>query len=150
LCDPTENPATGISQATYLQERSTLIEMEQKNAEQHDKTVLAISMGGLALSITFLKEIAPHPQPETLIWIELAWACFVASLLTILASFLTGQWACRKHRDYLDLLYLGERDGVASTSSRWSRITDCFNVVSYILVFLAVGFLAYFSCCNLK
>ena len=73
----------GLSEEVYLQERSTLINLEQKNAEQHDKAVLAISMGGLALSITFLKEIAPHPLPESLVWVKIAWSMFVASLLAV-------------------------------------------------------------------
>ena len=80
-------PNGGISESTYLSERTLLIEIEQKSAAQHDKAILTVASGGLALSLTFLKEIAPHPLPETWKYIGISWACFVLSILTILLSF---------------------------------------------------------------
>jgi len=145
-----EDSATGMSEDTYLQERSTLIEIEQKSADQHDKAILTISMGGLAVSVTFLKDIAPHPLPGTLWSIGVSWFFFVASMLTILASFLTSQIACRRQRDLLDELYQHGTRGAERKADWWASLTHRLNVVSYILVFLAVGFLAFFSWLNLR
>ena len=39
----------GMSESAYFQERTTLIEMEQKSADQHDKAILTVATGGLAL-----------------------------------------------------------------------------------------------------
>ncbi len=149
-CEPeTEELLEYMSEATYFQERSTLIEIEQKSADQHDKAILTISMGGLALSITFLKEIAPDPSRETLILVGISWLCFALSMLAILFSFLTSQIACRRQRDVIDELYAhGTRDAERK-ANRWASVTHWLNVSSYILVFLAVSFLAVFSWLNL-
>jgi hypothetical protein len=100
----------GIDEPTYVRERTLLIEMEQKSADQHDKAILAVASGGLALSVTFLKDIAPHPLPETLKFLGLSWICFVIGILTILLSFQTSQSACRKQRDFLDNRYRSGSD----------------------------------------
>lgn len=156
-CDP-EQPKSepeqeelleSLSEDTYLQERSTLIEIEQKSADQHDKAILTISMGGLALSITFLREIAPNPSKETLILVAISWFCFGVSMLTILFSFLSSQIACRRQRDLLDELFEHGTRNVERKANRWSSLTHWLNVSSYILVFLAVSFLALFSWLNL-
>jgi len=145
-----EGSATGLTEDVYLQERTTLIEIEQKSADQHDKAILTISMGGLALSITFLKDIAPQPLPGTVWSIGTSWSLFVASMLAILASFLTSQVACRRHRDLLDELFqFGTRE-TERKADWWSSLTHWLNVISYILVFTAVGFLAFFSWLNLR
>ena len=145
-----DEPESCFSEGTYLQERSTLIEIEQKSADQHDKAILTISMGGLALSITFIKDIAPHPLPGTLWSIGTSWSLFVASMLAILASFLTSQIACRRPRDLLDELYQYGTREAERKGNWWSSLTHWLNVVSYVLVFFAVGFLALFSWLNLR
>jgi hypothetical protein len=141
---------SGMSIETYAQERTTLIEIEQKSADQHDKAILTISMGGLALSITFLKDIAPHPLPGTLWSIGVSWSLFVASMLTILASFLTSQTACRLRRDLLDELFQSGTRETENKADWWSSVTKWLNSVSYTLVFFAVIFFALFSWLNLK
>ena len=94
--------------------------MEQKSADQHDKAILAIASGGLALSVTFLKDIAPHPLPETWKYLGISWVCFVVSILAILLSFLTSQSACRKQRDFLDDQYQKVSPIVADKKNCWS------------------------------
>jgi hypothetical protein len=146
---PGEMPLDGMSESSYLQERTSLVEIEQKSADQHDKAILAVATGGLALSITFLKDIAPHPQPETWKFLGLSWGFFVLGILTILSSFLTSQSACRKQRDYLDQHYLEGPAAVAGKKNWWSFVTHWLNVASYVFVFFAVVFLTVFTWVNL-
>ena len=138
----------GIDEPTYVRERTLLIEMEQKSADQHDKAILAVASGGLALSVTFLKDIAPHPSPETLKYLGLSWTCFVVGILAILLSFQTSQSACRKQRDFLDNLYQNGSDSQAD-KNRWASWTNWLNWASYVLVFFAVVFFTFFSWLNL-
>lgn len=138
----------GIDEPTYVRERTLLIEMEQKSADQHDKAILAVASGGLALSVTFLKDIAPHPSPETLKYLGLSWTCFVLGILAILLSFQTSQSACRKQRDFLDSLYKNGSESDAD-ENWWSSWTNRLNWVSYVLVFFAVVFFTFFSWLNL-
>jgi hypothetical protein len=142
-------PLDGMSESTYLQERTSLVEIEQKSADQHDKAILAVATGGLALSITFLKDIAPNPQPVTWIYLGLSWGCFVLGILTILSSFLTSQSACRKQRDFLDQHYLEGAAAIAGRKNWWASVTHWLNLGSYFFVFLAVVLLTIFTWLNL-
>lgn len=145
----TQEPAGYMSDETYFRERGTLIEIEQKSADQHDKAILTISTGGLALSITFLKDIAPDPSKGTLVLVGISWICFGLSMLTILFSFLSSQIACRRQRDLLDELYLDGTRDQEKKANWWSSLTHWLNLASYILVFVAICFLALFSWLNL-
>jgi hypothetical protein len=141
--------ASGMDETAYVGERTLLVEMEQKSADQHDKAILTVASGGLALSITFLKDIAPNPLPETWKYLGVSWACFVVGILAILLSFLTSQSACRKQRDFLDELYQKGSVAVAAKKNWWSSWTNGLNWVSYALVFFAVVFFTLFSWLNL-
>jgi magnesium-transporting ATPase (P-type) len=141
--------AEGMGEPAYVQERTLLVEMEQKSADQHDKAILTIASGGLALSITFLKDIAPNPLSETWKYLGVSWACFVLGILAVLLSFLTSQSACRKQRDFLDKLYQDGSASVADKKNWWSSWTHWLNWVSYALVFFAVVFFTFFSWLNL-
>ncbi len=91
-----------VEYTTYLDERRLLIEAEQKGAQQFDKAILTLAGGALAISITFIKNIAPHPNVETIYLLKSAWFAFILSLLSTLCSFLTSQSACRKQRDIIE------------------------------------------------
>jgi hypothetical protein len=137
-----------MDEPTYVRERALLVEMEQKSAVQHDKAILTVASGGLALSITFLKDIAPHPSPETWMYLGISWGCFVVGILAILLSFQTSQSACRKQRDFLDNLY--QKSSISgSEKNGWSSWTNWLNWASYALVFFAVVFFTLFSWLNL-
>ena len=50
-----------MPRADYLKEHDGLVEGERHAAENFDKAMLALSGGVFALSITFIKELAPEP-----------------------------------------------------------------------------------------
>jgi len=52
---------------TYLEERKILIDSERETAQQFDKAILTLAAGALALSITFINQIAPEPKPNSVI-----------------------------------------------------------------------------------
>src|SRR5262245_8526451 len=85
---PQDCPATeaepSLKEEVYLDERKLLVDLEQKSADQHDKAILTLAAGGLALSITFLEKIAPNPRPDTLWLIAFSWGGFITSLVAIL------------------------------------------------------------------
>lgn len=141
-------PLCGLKEDVYRDERKLLVDLEQKSADQHDKAILMLAAGGLALSITFLEKIAPKPVPETLWLVAVSWGSFILSLCTILASFLTSQWACSEHRDILDRKFLNQ-DAGATDDFRWARRTSRLTIASYGCFLLAVLTFAIFSWLNI-
>ena len=72
-----------------LSERSRRVDALYAHGKQFDSALLTLSGGALLLSITFLKDIAPHPTH--LRWLVAAWACYGSSVVLILVSLLFAQ-----------------------------------------------------------
>ncbi len=130
----------------YVRERALLIDMEQKSADQHDKAILNLAMAALGGSITFMQVIAPTPVAGTLWLVRGGWIFLAGSILTILVSFLSSQWACQQMRQSLDDIQSG--DSGETKGIDWSKWTHRFNVVSFSLFGIGVCLLVVFSICN--
>jgi hypothetical protein len=78
----------------YLDERKQLVDAARESSRTFDKAVLTFGAAVFGASIAFLKDIAPHPAPDTLKWLGAAWLFFSLGLLSILLSFLFSHRAC--------------------------------------------------------
>jgi hypothetical protein len=136
-----------MSEETYFRERTTLIDMEQKSADQHDKAILTLTAGALGLSITFLDKIAANPLPETLFLVGLSWSLFILAIMCIVLSFLTSQSACRHQRELIDVEY--STGNIPDDNNLPANLTWYLNLGSYVLFVAGVIFLALFSWLNL-
>jgi hypothetical protein len=54
----------------YLQERRLLIDLKVDSERTLDRTIITLSGGALALSMTFVNQIAPNPKPPLIIDID--------------------------------------------------------------------------------
>jgi hypothetical protein len=131
-------------QQAYYDERKLYIELERDASQSFDKFLITLSAGALALSIAFMREIAPRPRDTALL--VLAWGLFAASLLAMLASFLASQEGMRRCRDIIDARYSG---GSEDDSNVWRPVTRCLNVFAIIAFIGGVASLAAFSAANL-
>ena len=132
-----------IEYTTYLDERRLLIEAEQKGAQQFDKAILTLAGGALAISITFIKNIAPYPKVETIYLLKGAWFAFILSLLSTLCSFLTSQSACRKQRDII------ESEESHNEKNKYASCTKWLNIISIISFIFGIFFLSIFCIENI-
>ena len=115
---------------------NVLLDLNKANTDQHDKAILQLTAGALALTVTFMEKIAPHPLPNTQYWLAGGWALLAASMAAMVLSFLTGQNACRRQLALLDIEF---REGMRPPqTNRWSSQVfygvDLAGVVA-ILVF---------------
>lgn len=126
--------------------RSWLVAADQKASEAYDKAVMTLAGGALGLSLTFIREIAKTPRPQSLWRLETSWLCLTLSLGFILLSMLWSQWALRKAMRQVDESSLpGARAGGAFAIS-----TAVLNVLSGSALLVGIGFLAWFSISNVK
>jgi len=138
----------------YLEERRLLIEAESQSVQSFDKAMLTLSAGALALSITFIRELAP--EPKNLCCLYLTWASFCLSLLSTLASFLTSQSSMRRQRDILDASQEerdSKDDGVnigGSQRNVWIPITKWLNCFAIMFFVVGVFCLAAFAAANIR
>ena len=122
----------GEKRKTYLEERKLLVDAERESARSFDKSMLTLSSGALALSITFIRQIAPVPRFEP--YLYLAWSGFILALLCTLVSFLSSQTALRKQRDILDLNYQDRRSAPEQKNlmSAVTNYLNWFSILSFI------------------
>jgi hypothetical protein len=94
---PEQNPA--VPKSTLSPElrayRDWLVQADHKASEAYDKAVMTLSGGALAISITFIHDIAPSPLATTIYRLIFAWGAFGLSITAILISQLTSCWALR-------------------------------------------------------
>jgi hypothetical protein len=120
-------------------------EAEERQSQGYDRAIITLSAGALAISVTYLQDIAPEPVHK---WVlGLSWACLGLSLLASLGSMLTSQHAHRRHRQILDALLADKDEGDANT---WSDVTNGLNWASSLTFALGVIFLFAFCFVNLR
>lgn len=117
----------------YLEERKQLVAAERDTAQQFDKAILTLAAGALALSITFINQIAPNPKPHSVYFLIGAWILFCSSLLSTLISFLTSQVACRKQRDILDDKLSSKENNKSNKAASWTNRLNYFSIAFFIL-----------------
>jgi hypothetical protein len=135
----------------YVDERKSLVEGEKTTADNFDKNILTLAAGALGISLVFLEKIAPEPNPKTLIYLYLSWASLVSSLLAILSSQLTGQYAYRRARVLLeDEFFPEEKKENCKKGNWWAKTTQFLNWASIFAFVFGTALLVYFSIQNVK
>jgi hypothetical protein len=119
----------------FMRERDGLIDA----AREFDKAVLTFGSAVFGASIAFIKDVAPKPNPCSLMWLLGSWALFSLGLLTIMLSFLFSQKACMFEID------IGAKTlknpNYERPNNYWSMLNDWCN---YLCVcFLFAGLLSW-------
>ncbi|MCP4975082.1 MAG: hypothetical protein GY931_02890 [Maribacter sp.] len=121
--------------------RNLLQEAEQKIGEGYDKTLIALSGGALAISVTFIKEIVGSSKIIEKAFLGLAWGSWALSLTSLLFAFYFGSLAYRYAIKALDQDRLDNTNpgGLFSTLTRW------LNAIGGISFLVGVAAFLYFS-----
>lgn len=136
-----ENPKESSDLKAY---RDWLIKADYEASEAYDKAIMTLSGGALAISITFIHDIAPSPKPATVYWLAIAWCAFGLSVALSLISKLTSQWALRKAIDQTDSLTIYDQ----SPGAGFSDVTKYLNIIAGMAFLIGVGTLARFAVLN--
>jgi hypothetical protein len=122
----------------YLDERRQLIEAAKESARTFDKAVLTFGAAVFGASIAFIKDVAPHPIPDTLPWLGISWGMFTFALLSIMLSFLFSHQACHHQIDLS-----------RNQKNPWSMATNLCNYLCLGLLFLGLLCWSFFAYKNL-
>src|SRR5262245_42473762 len=117
-----------LPQDVYKEERKLLVDLHKANADQHDKAILTLTAGLLGLTLTFISSMAPNPPHWTMYILAGGWAGLVLSIVTMLFSFLTGQWGCDHQMKLLD--HHAANAERPEQTNYWSNWTKKLNVSS--------------------
>jgi hypothetical protein len=87
---------------SYVKERETLNHSSLEISGRYDKSVLFLSGGALALSVTFIEKIAPSPVAWTFVLLATAWLLLIACVVLELYALATSQTAINEQIRLLD------------------------------------------------
>ena len=99
-------------------------------AQQHDKAILTLAAGALALSLTFIQQIDPKPHPETMSLLAWSWGLFLVSIASVLFSFHCSVLAFRRADVIADTLQSQSETDPTTLKNHWISATLWFNILS--------------------
>ena len=122
--------------------RNQLLEAEQKIGEGYDKTLITLSGGSLAISITFIKELVGD-QPYVLVTaLAISWSSWAISLTSLLLAFYFGGCAYRHTIKTLDNNTLNRENpgGFYTTILRYFIAVGGISFIVGVVTFLYFAF----------
>lgn len=142
----------------YLDHRSTLIQGRFLVSASLDKAILTLSGGALAVSMTFVKDIAKNP-----VWtwaLAGAWVLFGSTIGVMLLSIYVCQLAYKRERKILDAKQHRKINKERSNDitdqnddakkNIWSILTEAGTLISVLLFMIGLVFLGIFIWVNMQ
>lgn len=119
----------------YVKEEEDLSKRDLSNVENLDKAILSLSSAGLGLSLVFIRNVVKLAEADHVWVLHVSWLMFVFAITSTLLSYLFGQRALNKQREFNEKYYLeGDEDAgqKVTFSSRVTRVLSYVSVFTYI------------------
>jgi hypothetical protein len=146
MADESEEYAQKVH-AQHMEERKILIDAARESSRTFDQAVLAFGAAVFGASVAFLKDVAPKPQPYTIVWLGASWTCFVVGLLAVILSFLFSHDACMFQIDAGE--HLMRHPDAEPLRNRWATVTKWCNYLCVMFLFVGVAAWTVFALENL-
>ena len=132
----------------YIKQEEELSKRDLSNVENLDKAILSLSSAGLGLSLVFIRNVVKLAEASHVWLLHLSWLMFVLAITSTLLSYLFGQSALDKQREFNEKYYLEGNEDAGQQKSFASRVTRVLSYVSVITYIAAVICTAFFIGCN--
>jgi len=139
-----------MDQDHYIEMKKQVGEALRSQADQFDKAILTLAAGALALSLTFIKEIAPSPDGLTIALLAWSWGCFVSSVCCTLLSCHTSVCAYRRFDQILNIQQSKPETDACALKNHWVTATLVLNLLSLVVFVVGTGLLSYSAYHGLK
>ena len=123
----------------YVKEEEELSKRDLSNVENLDKAILSLSSAGLGLSLVFIRNVVKLAEADHVWVLHVSWLMFVLAITSTLLSYLFGQYALNKQREFNEKYYL---EGDEDAGQRTSRASGVTRVLSYVSVFTYIAAVA--------
>ena len=147
----------------YIRERQALDTSLLAMSERYGKALLALSGGSLALSVTFLEKIAPHPLGLSVIFLIVSWALLLVSIIAELLAMHASQKAIIAGQEFNHAAYEAYLHSLSVEPSTtaivapsedpillWNNRALRYGLVALGALILGLIFLCVFSITNIR
>ena len=145
----TTEPEPIISEETYVAFKMKAQDGIFQAAQMHDKAILTLSSGAFALSMVFLKDIAPAPTDGSLTMLFFAWLSLFLSIAAVLFSFHFSSSAFHQLDGQVDYIHRHRKEAPKG-EDKGNFFVNNANVASMFFLLVGILLLAIFSFQNLK
>lgn len=122
----------------FYKERENLLQSLRSSYELYDKYLLALSSGGLGISLSFIENIVPLEKANFKIILIISWILFILSIIFTLISFITSQKSTTKQLHIAQKYYLEEDDTAYNEKDLFNKATEYLNYFSGLIFLFAV------------
>jgi len=132
----------------YFDYKSHLIDSRRQSYEQFDKAIFLLSGGGLAVSLTILKNLVPFQTAQYKSLLASTWIFFTLPLVLTLLSFILSRCAIDKQLQYADEYFLEGNQDALKKKNVFSKITECLNIgsgISFLIGVISLLVFVYFN-----
>ena len=134
----------------YIKQDEELSKRDLSNVENLDKAILSLSSAGLGLSLAFIRNVVPLAQANHVWVLHVSWLVFVLAITSTLLSYLFGQRALDRQREFNEKYFLEGDEDAGQQKSFSSRMTRFLSYVSVVTYIAAVSGTALFIKLNLE
>ena len=134
----------------YLKEEEELSKRDLSNVENLDKAILSLSSAGLGLSLVFIRNVVKLAEANYVLILHVSWLMFVLAITSTLLSYLFGQRALDRQREFNEKYFLEGDEDAGQRKSFASRMTHFLSYVSVFTYIAAVSGTALFIGLNLE
>lgn len=110
----------------------------RSNSEKFDKYLIICSTGGLALSVSFLKNLLSSALIFNICFLYISWFCFCITIASTIISLLISQEALKKSWEYAKKYYRDNDNEYFDKTSCFDSIAIGLNWLSGVMFFLGV------------
>ena len=135
--------------AVFVEYHKQLWDARKLSHEQYDKALLTLSAGGLAISLTLVKDLFPAEKVLCSAALVASWVLFCGSIILTIISFLTSQKSLSVQSDYFEKYAAGD-DSYWNKKNPYTIATTWLNLVSGLFFVSAVVAVTVFSITNFK
>ena len=128
----------------YIKQDEELSKRDLSNVENLDKAILSLSSAGLGLSLVFIRNVVKLEEAAHIWLLHVSWLMFVLAITSTLLSYLFGQSALNKQREFNEKFYLESDADAGQQTPLASKITRVLSYVSVFTYIAAVSFTALF------
>jgi hypothetical protein len=114
----------------YDDHRKQAWEDLHSSTDNFDKSILTLSSGALALSLSFIKDIVPLGHAAWRLLLYLSWGCFGLCILLTVLSYQLGIRAQQEHLKNLPKYYLQRDEEAPKQRSLFWRLVEAFSWAS--------------------
>ena len=127
------------------QYREELVQADRDASKNFDRLLLTLSSGGLAVSVSFIRQVVPHPSKITVIWLEWGWFSLVVTLIAALLSAITSQLALRRAMKQTDAGVIRKE----LPGAEWTMLTKILSYLGALACVVGVSCIVRFAILNL-